>query len=62
MFDYDQGLGPGKWLKWFVGAMAVYGISTMWPESKAAILIGAIFAAVGIGLARHQINKRRNPK
>lgn len=34
MFDYDQGLGPGKWLKWFMAAMVVYAVCTLFPNSR----------------------------
>jgi hypothetical protein len=59
MFDQDRGLGPGKWLKWFMACAIVYALLTLFPENKVAIAIGGLFAAVAIGLARHQIDKGR---
>jgi hypothetical protein len=59
MFNYDQGLGPGKWLKWFMAAMIVYAISTFWPEHRITVFVGGIFAAVGVRIARYQMNKDR---
>jgi hypothetical protein len=62
MFDYDQGLGLGKWLKWFMAAMVIYAVCTFWPENQIAIVIGGLFAVVGIGIVRHQITKGRREK
>jgi small-conductance mechanosensitive channel len=62
MFDYDPGLGPGKWLKWFMAAIAIYGVSTFWPDNQTAIFVGGVFAALAIGIARHQIRKARCQK
>ena len=63
MFDYDQqngqGLGPGRWLKWFMVAMVIYGLSTLWTESRIAAAIGVVFAAIGYGIARYQIARGR---
>jgi hypothetical protein len=57
MFDYDQGLGPGKWLKWFMVAMILYAISTFWPDNRIAVFLGGGLAALGVSLAVHQIRK-----
>ncbi len=62
MFNYDQGLGLGKWLYWFIGVMAVYGLLTMFPENKIAAGAAGVFAVVGIAIARHQIAKGRREK
>lgn len=57
MFQTDYGFGPGKWLKWFMIAMAIYAISTFWPENGALALIGGCFAAAGIALARRKLRR-----
>jgi hypothetical protein len=62
MFDYDQGLGLGKWLWWFMAAMVVYGVLTLFPENAWAAKIGALAAIAGIAIARHQIVKSRREK
>ena len=59
MFEHDQGLGPGKWLKWFTAAMAIFAITTFWPGNRTLAFIGSICATAGISLARHQIKKGR---
>jgi hypothetical protein len=59
MFDYNAGLGPGRWLKWFVLAMAVYAVSTLWPENHTAVFIGGMACSIGIDVAYRQIQKAR---
>jgi hypothetical protein len=59
MFDYDKGLGPGKWLKWFMACAVVYALLTLFPENRLAVVIGSLFAAAAVGLAWHQIKKGR---
>ena len=65
MFNYDQGLGPGKWLRWFMAAMVIYGILTLLPENAWAAWaakIGALAAVAGIAIARYQFVKVRREK
>jgi hypothetical protein len=62
MFNYDQGLGPGKWLKWFMPAMVIYAVSTFWPANGIAVFLGSVFGTVGLNIAWYQIRKHRAEK
>ncbi|MBZ5625710.1 MAG: hypothetical protein LAQ69_44510 [Acidobacteriia bacterium] len=42
--------------------MVIYAVSTLWPGHRIVVSIGAVFAAVGIGIARYQIDKGRRQK
>jgi len=59
VFDYDKGLGPGKWLKWFTACMVIYALMTFFPDNKVAVGVGAVALVIGIGLARREIRKGR---
>jgi hypothetical protein len=61
MFDYyrDDGLGAGKWLKWFMVAMTIYAACTYWPQNRVVTVIGGVFAFAGYNIARYQIAKGR---
>ncbi len=62
MFSQDEGLAPGKWLKWFMVAMVICGVCSFWPDNRLAVGLGAGFGGIGISLARRQIMKRRSEK
>jgi hypothetical protein len=61
MFEQNYGGKQVRWLYWFMGAMAVYALSTLWPNSRAVIWIGAVFASLGIALIRREIRRNRKP-
>jgi hypothetical protein len=60
MFNYDTGLGPGKWLNWFMACAAIYALLTLFPENRVAAVIGGFFAFPAISIARRQIANREN--
>jgi hypothetical protein len=59
MFEQNFGASSTRWLKWFIAAMAVYAVTTIWPDNKTIALIGLAFVSAGIAIARWQISKGR---
>ena len=59
MFDQNFGSSSTRWLKWFIAVMAIYAVTSIWPENRILAVIGLVFASVGITLARRQIAKGR---
>jgi hypothetical protein len=52
MFDYNQGqgLGPGKWLYWFMGLAVVYAVASMFVDTeRVGFATGAILGAAAVG-------------
>ena len=46
MFEQNYGSKDTRWLFWFMGVMAVYGVLTMFPQTeKFADRIGTVLAA-----------------
>ena len=51
MFDHKRGLGPGKWLWWFMGVMVVYALLYMFPATEPiAARLGQLIFFVAIVL------------
>jgi len=61
MFDQNYGSKTTRWLYWFIAAMAIYALSTLWSHVRIAAWIGACVAAFGISLARREIRRNRRP-
>jgi len=40
MFNHERGLGPGKWLWWFIGIAAAYAVSTVFLPAGIADVLG----------------------
>jgi hypothetical protein len=59
MFEQNFGSRASRWLKWFMGAAAIYAVASLWPDNQTIAIIGAVCAAVGIWIARRQIVKGR---
>ena len=59
MFEQNFGSRGTRWLKWFMAAMVIYAVTSLWPENRTVAIIGAVCAVVGIGIARRQIAKGR---
>jgi hypothetical protein len=62
MFEQNYGSKTTRWLYWFIGAMAVYALSTLWPRSRMIVWIGAACALLGINIARWEIARDRKGK
>jgi hypothetical protein len=62
MFEQNFGGRYANWLKWFLFLMAIYALSTLWPENRTVVILGGFVAAVGIGIVRYQIKKSRREK
>ena len=59
MFDQDFGSRATRWLKWFMLAMLVYALSSLWPDNRVVAIIGMAGAVAGIAIARNRIAKSR---
>ena len=59
MFAQNFGGGYARWFKWFIAAMVVYALSTLWPDNRTVEILGGFVAAIGIAIARYQIAKSR---
>lgn len=58
MFEQqDKGFGMGKWVYWFFGLFAVYGVSTLFPKGSWIARAGLFLAWIGIGVGRMQFRK-----
>lgn len=60
MFETDKGLGPGKWLKWFMAPVILVGICSFWPEDSfiGGTIVG-LCGAIAIAIARCKIRSIR---
>ncbi len=59
VFEQNFGERSTRWLKWFIAAMSIYAVTTIWPGNRTIAVIGLVFASFGIAAARRQIKKSR---
>ena len=62
MFDHDYGFGPGKWLRWLFGLLAVYAVLTMFPENATVMKIAGLLAIAAVAVARWKISSFRRDR